>query len=611
VTISDVPTESKTVSSAAISQHGIIGDMCSAALISHFGDIDFYCYPEFDSPTVFASLLDDQTAGSFTLGPAEDATPGSQIYVPETNVLLTRFLCPDFLLEVCDWMPSGESVFKHCIVRMATVTRGTAHIRATCRPAFDYARTRHEAKSCDGGVVFAPLSPDLPTMRLLSNIALTIDGGAATTEFELARGKSACFIFGKLQAEPPVDLMSAVKHDLAATCEAWKRWVAQSTYKGRWRETVLRSALALKLLTSEKHGSLLAAATFGLPEVLGGERNWDYRYTWMRDASFTTYALTRLGFLEEGRRFTDWLTRLSLREGDSGPVQIMYRLDGSTDLEESRLSHLKGYRNSTPVLIGNGAANQLQLDIYGELLDAVYLSSKYGDGLSHERWLAVKRGLRWLANHWQDPDEGIWEVRGGKKEFLHSRLMCWVAFDRAVRLAEKRSLVGPFDWMEDCRDAIASDIHENFWNSGLGTFVQYKGSSDVDASTLLMPLVRFISPSDPRWLSTLRMIEQRLAVDTVVMRYSSEDGLKGREGGFVACAFWLVEALARSGQEEKAVLLFEKLLSQANPLGLYAEELSPTGEQLGNFPQALSHLALISAATYLDRRLDGSPAPWS
>jgi GH15 family glucan-1,4-alpha-glucosidase len=599
------------VQPASISEHGIIGDMCSAALVSHYGDIDFYCYPDFDSPSVFLSLLHDESAGSFSLRPNGEVIRGKQMYVPQTNVLLTQFLSPDFLLEICDWMPMGESRFKHCIVRMATVVRGNTRVTMLCRPSFDYARQTHQATYVDGGVTFAPDNSCRPTMRLMSDLALGINTGAATAEFGLQTGQSACFVFGGPDDVQHEDLLAAVKQDCLNTCESWKRWIKQSNYKGRWRELVGRSALALKLLTSEKQGSLLAAATFGLPELPGGERNWDYRYTWMRDASFTTYALTRLGFVDEGRKFTEWLTRLPLLQGESGPLQIMYRHDGSSDLEETVLEHLKGYQNSRPVRIGNGAAGQMQLDIYGEIFDSVYLSSKYGDGVPYENWLGMKKVLHWLADHWQDLDEGIWEVRGGRKQFLHSKLMCWVAFDRAVRLGERRSLSGPFDWMEKVRDAIASDIHENFWNSDLGAFVQHKGANEVDASTLLMPLVRFISPSDPRWLSTLDVIEERLASDTIVMRYLSDDGLEGREGGFTACAFWLVEALARSNREDRALLLFEKLLSHANPLGLYSEELSVTGEQLGNFPQALTHLALISAATYLDRKLDGGAKPWS
>jgi len=600
---------------AAIGEHGVIGNMRSAALVSAFGEIDFFCFPDFDSPSVFASLLDGGRAGCFSLGPEANEQKGRQFYLPDTNVLLTRFLSEAAVIEVCDFMPvSGTR--SHCIVRQVTVVRGEANIELCCRPAFDYARTGHRIEPCSHGVVLAPSQGDLSAMRLLGTVPLQSDeGGAATAHFLLRAGECASFVLG-LVVEDDIggDIASYVESELRETCDYWRKWAARSQYKGRWREMVTRSALALKLLTSNKHGAILAAATFGLPETAGGSRNWDYRYVWMRDASFAVYAFTRLGYVDEGQQFERWLKDRINLDGERGPFQPMYRLDGSETPEETRLEHFAGYLDSSPVLIGNSASTQLQLDIYGAMLDAVYLTSKYGDGIPYEAWFRMKKALRWLELHWRDPDEGIWEVRGGRKEFLHSRLMCWVAFDRAIRLGERRSLAGPFDWLRKCRDDVMNDIHKNFWNTELGAFVQYKGANQVDASTLLMPLLRFISVNDPRWLSTLKVIEQKLVTDTMVMRYSAEDGvdgLTGAEGSFLACAFWLVEAKARSHQVEEARVLFEKLLNYANPVGLYGEEMNATGEHLGNFPQALSHLALISAATYLDRCLGGAPdTPW-
>lgn len=590
--------------------------MRSAALVSTSGKIDFFCFPEFDSPTVFASLLDTDQAGSFRLHPEGEGFTTKHLYIPGTNVLLTRFLSNNALAELSDFMPLPANGSPHSIMRRIVVLEGEVYFSLCCLPAFDYARASHTTQPQSGGVLFIPQSDTCPPMLLESSVPLEIKGLSANASFRLKKGEQAAFIFGRFNPDATVsDVAAFVKAQLDATCNWWERWTAKSTYRGRWREQVTRSALALKLLTSEEHGSLIAAPTFGLPEELGGERNWDYRYTWLRDASFSIYALTRLGYVEEGRRFTGWLKDRMNWESAEGPLQTMYRQDGGTDLPEVELGNLSGYKNSRPVRIGNGAVHQLQLDIYGELFDAIYLSSKYGDGIPYEGWIRLKRILRWLADHWQDPDEGIWEVRGGRREFLHSRIMCWVAFDRVIRLGEKRSLSGPFDWMEDCRDAIVADIHENFWSEELGAFVQYKGATDVDASALLMPLVRFISPADPRWLSTLAKIERDLTIDVFVKRYASQtrvDGLKGSEGCFVACSFWLVEALARSHQVDKAHRLFEKLLSHMNELGLYSEELSSTGELLGNFPQALTHLAFISAATYLDRRLQsGPPEPWS
>jgi GH15 family glucan-1,4-alpha-glucosidase len=397
---------------------------------------------------------------------------------------------------------------------------------------------------------------------------------------------------------------------LRQTIRFWKTWMAKSKYKGRWREMVRRSALLLKLLISREHGSLIAAPTFSLPEKIGGVRNWDYRFTWLRDATFTLYALIRLGFVDEAEAFIDWLKDRLIDDAERGPLQVMYGIDGRQKLEELTLDHLSGYENSRPVRIGNAAYKQLQLDIYGEMMDSVYLANKYGDPISYAGWQGVQRMLEWLGRNWQRPDEGIWEVRGGAREFLHSRLMCWVAFDRALRLAQKRSLSGPLEAWQHARDEIRNDIFTNFWNEELQAFVQAKGTKDLDASALLMPMMKFISPVDPMWLSTLKALEKTLIEDTLVRRYEVErthvDGLPGGEGHFTACSFWYVECLARAGDLEKAQLLFEKLLGYANHLGLYSEELGSNGQHLGNFPQAFTHLALISAATYLDRALSGT-----
>ncbi|HEX8374254.1 MAG TPA: glycoside hydrolase family 15 protein, partial [Geminicoccaceae bacterium] len=368
--------------------------------------------------------------------------------------------------------------------------------------------------------------------------------------------------------------------------------------------------------SSREHGSLVAAATFGLPEAVGAGRNWDYRYTWVRDASFTLYALMRLGYVEEAGRFVRWMEERCTACPKEGRLQIMYGIDGRQRLDEETLGHLEGYRGSVPVRIGNAAYDQLQLDIYGELMDAVYLSNKYGQPIGHEAWASLRVTIDWVCENWRLPDEGIWEVRGGRKEFLHSRLMCWVAVDRALRLADHRSLPAPLARWYATRDAIHADIHESFWDEGQRTFVQAKGGKAVDAATLLMPLVRFIGPTDPRWLSTLDAIGAKLADDALVRRYDSEtaadDGLEGEEGSFTTCSFWYIECLAKAGRVEEAQLLFEKMLGYANHLGLYAEELGPSGEHLGNYPQALTHLALVSAAHALDRELSGHPrAPWS
>ena len=447
-------------------------------------------------------------------------------------------------------------------------------------------------------------------MSLHASVDLHADSQDVRSNFSLQAGQKARFVLAGVQADRQPPKIDDAERRCLDTAHFWKSWISRSKYKGRWREMVHRSALLLKLLINRKYGSLIAAPTFSLPESIGGVRNWDYRYTWLRDASFTLYALIRLGFVDETEAFIEWLKDRLADDAQRGPLQVMYGIDGRQKLEEVSLNHLAGYENSRPVRIGNAAYKQLQLDIYGEMMDAIYLANKYGHPISHHGWQNVQRLLEWLGNNWRRPDEGIWEVRGGAKEFLHSRVMCWVAFDRALRLALKRSLPGPLDVWYRTRDEIWNDVFTSFWDNDLQSFVQSKGTKELDASALLMPMMRFISPIDPMWLSTMKAIEKHLVEDTLVRRYEVErtrvDGLPGTEGSFTACSFWYVECLARAGELEKAQLLFEKLLGYANHLGLYSEELGADGRHLGNFPQAFTHLALVSAATYLDRALSGT-----
>lgn len=600
-----------------IENYGVIGNMRSIALVSTTGSIDFFCYPRFDSPTIFAALLDPDKGGFFCVQADLHNAHTKQLYLPDTNVLMTRFLSDDGIAEMIDFMPVLDGRTISQVVRSVRVIQGEIDFHLKCRPRFDYGRMQHTVERQDSCVIFKPDSDEQPTLVLQSTVPLTVEeNGDVARIFHLKAGETATFVFGEdcndARKELDKDVLNEVFEE---TMRYWHSWIAQSNYKGRWREMVNRSALLLKLLIDREYGSVIAAPTFGLPEKIGGVRNWDYRFTWLRDSAFTLYALMRLGFVEEATKFQQWLHGLLDYDSEQGPLQVLYKIDGGHETPETELDHLRGYMDSKPVRIGNAAYHQLQLDIYGEIMDALYLANKYGDASSHDEWEGFKRVLLWLKDNWEREDEGIWEVRGGRRHFLHSRLMCWVAFDRAVRLGHKRSFSGPFGWMEDTRDAIYEDIHNNFWDEDLKAFVQYKGGKELDASVLLMPLVRFISPTDPRWLSTLEAIEKNLAVDTLVYRYKDDgrvDGLEGEEGSFTACSFWFIEALARSHQVEKAQLLFEKMLGYANHVGLYAEEIGPNGRHLGNFPQALTHLALISAATYLDRRLSGKPeSTWS
>ncbi|WP_262137270.1 glycoside hydrolase family 15 protein [Pseudomonas sp. Marseille-Q5117] len=595
-----------------IGAHGIIGDMRSAALVNDKGSVDFFCWPEFDSPTIFCSLLDTPEAGIFQLAPDLPDARREQIYLPDTNVLQTRWLSEHAVVEITDLLPIGDDVDAlPLLMRRVRVVSGSATFNLRCAVRHDYGRADTRAEMDAKDVTFHAAGQ--PSIRLASDQALQIDAQAAVAQFTLKHNESAAFMLGG--SDDPRFAEGAAELCMQRTLKYWRGWIGQSNYRGRWREMVNRSALALKLLTSRRQGAILAAATFGLPETPGGERNWDYRYTWIRDASFTVYAFMRLGFVDEANHYMQWLRgRVSDCCGKPMKLNILYAIDGQQELPETELTHLSGHGGAQPVRIGNGAYEQIQLDIFGELMDAVYLVNKYGDAISHEGWRHVGEVVDQVCENWQTEDVGIWEMRGETHHFLHSRLMCWVALDRAIRLASKRSLPAPFARWDQTRQAIYTDIWDNFWDEERGHFVQYKGGTALDGSMLLMPLVRFVSAKDPRWLSTLEAIEKTLVRDGMVYRYRNEDanidGLSGTEGAFAACSFWYVECLARAGQVEKAHLEFEQLLRYANPLGLYAEEFDSHGRHLGNTPQALTHLALISAASFLDRKLSGEKSSW-
>ncbi|MDJ0626602.1 MAG: glycoside hydrolase family 15 protein [Candidatus Caenarcaniphilales bacterium] len=600
-----------------IEDYGIIGNLNTVALVSNQGSIDFMCFPRFDSPSVFAALLDHQKGGKFQISPFfSDRVNHKQLYLPDTNVLLTRFLSPTGVAEVSDFMPVQDlSSFKSNVdrlVRRVKTIKGEICFKIICEPKFDYGRAEHKVEQTpDGDIIFRSEGKDGTILRLKSSVPIWLEYGSAVGEFTLSAGEHASFILESVN--PNKDLPSLDVNDVAdlfkETVHYWRRWIGKSTYQGRWIEEIHRSALVLKLLTSRSHGSMIAAPTFGLPEEIGGERNWDYRYTWIRDASFTLYALNRLGYTDEAAEFMHWIENRCNELNPDGSLQIMYGIEGRHKLSEERLDHFEGYMGSSPVRIGNAAYNQLQLDIYGELMDAIFLYDKYGSPISHNLWKNLVRLVNWVCRNWRQPDEGIWEVRGPRRDFLYSRLMCWVAIDRGIRLAMKRSLPGPIDeWMKT-RDIIYNEIFTEFWDPRLKAFVKYKGAKQLDAACLLMPLVKFISPIDPMWLSTMRAVEDELVYDSLVYRYKPSlelDGLKGGEGTFNMCSFWYYECLARSGDLEKARLYFEKMLGYANHLGLYAEELGPCGEHLGNFPQAFTHLSLIGAAHYLNRELTKS-----
>jgi len=598
-----------------IENYGVIGDLHTAALVGRNGSIDWLCLPRFDSPSIFAAILDDEIGGRFTIA-AVEPTGTRQLYVPDTNVLLTRFYTADGVGEIYDCMPierdtAGEAAPVHNLVRVVHAVRGPVQFELFCRPAFDYARAEHAVEQVEDGVRFTSRGADGSRISLLGTVPIEMRDGAAVARFTLQADEWAAFVLQHVDDDHPASRIAPVaeiRKTVQDTVDYWQKWLGRSTYRGRWREMVHRSALTLKLLTYAPTGALVAAPTTSLPEGIGGVRNWDYRYTWIRDTSFMVYALMRIGFVDEAARFIDWLTQRVLEADADSPLQVMYRIDGSRLTGEEELAHLAGYRGSRPVRIGNGAHDQRQLDMYGALIDSIYLYDKYGRPISYDLWKHLTRLLNWLAENWRQPDAGIWEVRGGARDFVYSKMMCWVAFDRALRMSSKRGLPAPRRAWQETSSEIYEDVMRHGWNPRLNSFVQYYGSEYADAANLLMPLVKFVSPTDPRMLGTIDLARRELVSDSLVFRYrqgeSAPDGFQGEEGTFSLCSFWWVEALTRAGCLREARLTFEKMLTYANHLGLYAEQLGNSAEALGNFPQGFTHLALISAAYNLDRALD-------
>ena len=591
-----------------IADHGLVGDLHSVALVGTNGTIDWFCCPAFDSPSVFGSLLDANIGGFFALGAAVPART-RQFYLPDTNVLITRFFAEGGVGEIQDFMPlrdpsAGDGPR---LIRRVQCIRGTMAFRMRAAPRFNYGSHPHVVSTARDGVLFR--SSEL-SLYLGSTETLAADEGDAVTEFTLEEGGVAVFSLEPVSSSTELRVCQAEEtlDELMSTVHFWWDWLSASRYRGRWREVVHRSALTLKLLTYAPTGAIVAAPTTSLPERIGGERNWDYRYVWIRDAAFCIHALLQLGFGGEATAFMNFLTLCATPDGSHphGPLQVMYGIDGRVDLAERELPDLEGYRGSAPVRVGNGAARQLQLDIYGELMDSIYLYDKWAQPISSDQWQAIRARTDWVCDNWDQPDEGIWETRGGRQTFLYSRLMCWVAVERAIRMSVHRGL--PADQAHWCRvrDEIYSRIMEVGWSTERQAFVQHEGSSVLDAAVLMLPVVKFISPTDPKWLSTLDELSKTLVSDSLVYRYdpdASPDRLRGREGTITVCSFWYVEALTGAGRLDEARIAFEKMLTYANHVGLYAEQIGQTGEQQGNFPQALTHLALINAAHSLDRAL--------
>lgn len=613
-----------------LEEYGLIGNLHSAALVGLDGSIDWLCLPAFDSSSVFAAILDDQKGGSFTIT-SDEAHDRRQIYFPETNVLTTRFGGNDSVAQITDFMPIGENgdgtgrVHSHShrhhtgdsvgrgnerrLIRYVQGVMGTTVLRLECRPRFSFGRTGHTVEMTDSGVIFRAETGERLSLTLPCDFSIR-DGGVSA-EFTLGPKEAMSFSLewlGHNSAKP--DKLTAQQGDqlFHETVDFWREWVSRCTYNGRWREDVIRSLLTLKLLTYSPTGAIIAAPTTSLPEDIGGSRNWDYRYCWIRDASLTVQTFMRTGYVEEARMFMRWLGERCREMSDAEhPLQIMYGIRGERELDEMELKHLDGYLASKPVRIGNAAHKQLQLDMYGELFEAVYVYNRHAYPISYDLWRSLSRILDWVAANWMMKDEGIWEVRGGAKHFVHSKLMAWNALAKGLKLADERSLPASRDLWMTARDNILLEIMEKGWNHELQSFVQSYGSEVLDASLLQLLNIGALSPRDPRMISTVAQIEARLSRDSLVYRYdhiASPDGLSGKEGTFTMCTFWLVEALTRMGRLDDARFLFERMLTYSSPLGLYAEETGSTGELLGNFPQAFTHLSLINSAFILDRALD-------
>ena len=603
-----------------IADHGLIGDLQTAALVTTDGVLDWFCCPRFDSPSVFASLLDAERGGFYRIAPDRDDYVSRQLYLPDTAILVTRFMTPDGVGEVHDFMPviEGAATDRHRLVRNIRVVRGVMRFAIELQPRFDYGRQPHKLEPSEYGGVFTSNGQQLtvhgiaPEGSSLTKAGITVErhGDGLRWTRTLRQGEIGGVVLESMGGEPRAISPGELQRLAGDTTAYWKAWLNRSAYQGRWREVVTRSAMTLKLMTYQPTGAPVAAATLGLPEQAGGERNWDYRFTWIRDGSLTMHALSNLGYLQEAGRFGAWIRdRVIEGAGANGgsPLKIMYRVDGSSDLSEEILDHFEGWRSSRPVRIGNGAADQLQLDIYGEAADAIMAGDQAGLAIAYEGWVAFAKVMDWVAGNWDQPDEGVWETRGGRKDFTYGRFQCWVALDRAIKLAQRHGRPANLATWTAARDQLYNQVMTRGWSDKVKAFTQHYDTEVLDSILLFMPIEDFISPTDPRWLSTLDGMNKELVSDSLVYRYNpaaSPDGLHGSEGTFSLCTFLYVDALARAGRLDEAVLTFEKMFTYGNHLGLFSEEIDSTGGQLGNFPQAFTHLSLINSAITLNRELD-------
>jgi GH15 family glucan-1,4-alpha-glucosidase len=579
--------------SAPIESYAVIGDTRTAALVGSDGSIDWLCLPRFDSRACFAALLGERRHGRWLLGPRGEVLRTRRRYRDGTLILETELTTRTGVVRLLDCMPPDESIPN--VLRLVEGVSGEVAMRMELVIRFDYGWLVPWVRKVDGALL-AVGGPDALTLR--TPVDVHGEGFSTVSEFSVRAGESVPFVLSWHPSYEPAPAPLDVAGTVAAAERSWRAWSERCVYQGAWREAVRSSLVTLKALTYAPTGAIVAAATTSLPEALGGSRNWDYRYCWLRDATFTLYALMLGGHREEACAFRDWLLRAVAGAPDQ--IQIMYGVAGERRLPEQTLDWLPGYAGSPPVRIGNAAAPQLQLDVYGEVSDALYQARKSGIEIDPFAWALQKELLDFLESGWQQPDEGIWEVRGPRRHFTHSKMMSWVAFDRAVKVAEQVALDAPLERWRSARQAIHDDVCARGFDRAKGAFTQAYGSPALDASLLMMPLVGFLPPTDARVAGTVRAIERELLEDGLVLRYRTDevdDGLSGREGVFLPCSFWLADNYALMGREREAVALFERLLSLRNDVGLLAEEYDPVGRRmLGNFPQAFSHVGLVNTA---------------
>jgi alpha,alpha-trehalase len=602
-----------------IADYGFLSDCHTCALVASDGSIEWMCLPHFDSPSIFGALL-DRGAGSWRVGPYGVYVPAGRRYIPGTNIIETTWMTPQGWLRVVEALtigpwhdnkhgsshtrPPTDYDADHLVVRIVECIQGQVQVEIVCEPMLDYgatAATWSVVQSGEEGVCMMDATDDTTAFRMFSDIRMGIEGNRAHGRHTMNEGERRFCALSWTEGKGGPHTVEQAEEHMQRTAHFWRTWLAEGTYPDHpWRFNLQRSALALKGLTFMPTGALVAAATTSLPETPHGERNWDYRYCWMRDASFTLWGLHALGLNWEADDFIQYVA--DMERNEDGSLQIMYGIKGQKDLTETTLEHLKGYEGAHPVRIGNGAYNQRQNDVFGAVLDSVYLHSKKRDHIPERLWPVLADQVHCAAAVWKEPDQGIWEARGEPRHYVSSKLMCWVAMDRGARLAERRGHVENAEQWQVLADEIRDDILEKGVDKR-GVFRQHYDTDALDASTLLVPLVRFLPPEDERVRATVMAIRDELTDGGLVMRYRTEetdDGLHGEEGTFLLCSFWLVSALSEIGEHREAEHLCERLLSYASPLGLYAEELeASSGRHLGNYPQAFTHLALINAVTHV------------